>query len=85
MILTKELTWKPDSQQMLWAKTMIAVLNNHGVMFTPEGCYQINHNNKTLTLTVKSPMFSAIKHAKIARTFELLGWTVLDGTGVKSA
>lgn len=85
MILTKELEWKPSAEQMAWVKTMLNVANNHALMFTPEGTYVFDHDKKTITLFWKSPSFSSIKHEKIRRTFLLLGYDLLDATGVKSA
>jgi hypothetical protein len=83
MILTAELTWKPNAQQIAWAKTLLNGLEQHGVIITPYGVYIVDHETKTIALKIKTACFSLVVFDKMQRTFKVLGYTVIDGTEVK--
>lgn len=75
------MTYEPTNEDLHWAATMMAVLNNGALLVYPN-CglvYRVEHTNKVLTL--ENPILLLNKkilkiHKKTIATFQHIGYSV---------
>jgi hypothetical protein len=72
--------WKPSPSDIDWQKNMLKMVAENGMWANSAGIYRVCHKDKTLTLTVKSPIFDLpdVKemHERIVVACKECGYTV---------
>ncbi len=71
--------WEPDRDMIEWSQKLIGCLNEGGVWTAPVmGIFRISHEKKTLTMTLRTPMFDPEMYRRTVITFKEIGYEVID-------
>lgn len=68
--------WQPSPDDIAWARMMIRITKNGGMWGSSIGIYKMDHTNKKLILTNKSPIFSQEQHDMNVTCFGKIGYKV---------